>query len=213
VGGLRYGVNKEGPMPRISDDRRADRRRQIADAALRCFRRRGFENTSMADIIGEAGLSAGAIYVHFEGKQDLVRQVISDVFAVRSAELADLAGREPLPGPKQVVREFADRIANAGDAELRLYAWATSLHDAELGGLMAQHAAARQRLYSAYFRVWLGHVGLDEATAAARCDGLAELLVGICQGLVVQYALVPDFDPERYLAALDWVAAAKAGAA
>jgi hypothetical protein len=30
---------------------------------------------------------------------------------------------------------------------------------------------------------------------------------------VVQYALVPDFDPERYLAALDWVAAAKAGAA
>ncbi|HRA74680.1 MAG TPA: TetR/AcrR family transcriptional regulator [Propionicimonas sp.] len=200
-------------MPRISDDRRADRQRQIADAALRCFRRRGFENTSMADIITETGMSAGAIYVHFESKQELVRRVISEVFAARGAELADLADRDPLPAPKQVVREFADRIADASDAELRLYAWATSLHDAELGGLMARHAATRQRLYRAYFLVWLQRVGLDEATAALRCDGLAELLVGICQGLVVQYALVPDFDPERYLAALDWVAAAKAGAA
>ena len=43
-------------MPKISDDRRSQRRRQIAAAALRCFIRQGFEATSMADIVTDSAL-------------------------------------------------------------------------------------------------------------------------------------------------------------
>ena len=52
-------------MPKVTDEYRIAKREEIADAALRAFRRKGFQGASMADIIAESGLSAGAIYGHF----------------------------------------------------------------------------------------------------------------------------------------------------
>jgi AcrR family transcriptional regulator len=39
-----------------------DRRTQILDAALVCFAKRGFHQTSMHDISADAGISVGLIY-------------------------------------------------------------------------------------------------------------------------------------------------------
>ncbi len=43
----------------------------ILDAALRCFGKRGYHQTSVDDIAERARLSKGAIYWHFPGKRDL----------------------------------------------------------------------------------------------------------------------------------------------
>lgn len=51
-------------------------RERIILAALGCIARKGVEGTSMADIWKEAGLSAGALYVHFRNKNDLVAQCL-----------------------------------------------------------------------------------------------------------------------------------------
>jgi AcrR family transcriptional regulator len=189
-------------MPKITEDQRSDRRRQIAAAALRCFVRNGFEATSMGDIIAESGLSAGAIYLHYENKQDLIRKVVRDVFLERTSELAELHKRDPLPDPAQVVREFVERIHDAAGVEIRLHAWSTCLRDPELGLLMADYAAERHASYRSYVQAWLVRQGLSEALAAERADGLAELIIGICQGFVAQSALVKGFDPEGYLRAI-----------
>ena len=50
----------------------ADRQRQILRAAAECFARKGFHQTTMDDIAREAGISAGLIYRHFAGKEDLI---------------------------------------------------------------------------------------------------------------------------------------------
>jgi len=42
-------------MPRLTEARQQSRREQIVQAPLRCFARRGLADTSMADIIAEAG--------------------------------------------------------------------------------------------------------------------------------------------------------------
>jgi 3,4-dihydroxy 2-butanone 4-phosphate synthase/GTP cyclohydrolase II len=47
------------------------RRRQILDAALRCFNRAGLAETKMGDICTEAGVSTGSVYHHFAGKDQL----------------------------------------------------------------------------------------------------------------------------------------------
>ena len=46
-------------MPRVSEAHLAARREQIIEAATRCFLRNGFHQTSMQDVIKEAGLSVG----------------------------------------------------------------------------------------------------------------------------------------------------------
>lgn len=48
-------------MPKISDAQRTARRTQILDAFRVCVAREGFHRTSMAEVIGEAGLSPGEI--------------------------------------------------------------------------------------------------------------------------------------------------------
>ena len=59
-------------MPRVSDEYLEQRRRQILDAAQRCFARKGFHETSMQDVFRESGLSAGAVYRYFKSKNELV---------------------------------------------------------------------------------------------------------------------------------------------
>lgn len=60
-------------MARTPDPQLAEkRRRQILDAALRCFARKGFHQTSMHEICAEAGLSAGALYRYFPSKSELI---------------------------------------------------------------------------------------------------------------------------------------------
>src|SRR3954470_18901979 len=59
-------------MPRVSEEHLERRRRQILDAARRCFVRKGVHETSMQDIFAESGLSAGAVYRYFKSKNEIV---------------------------------------------------------------------------------------------------------------------------------------------
>jgi AcrR family transcriptional regulator len=47
-------------------------RARILDAALRLFRDRGFDATTMRDVAAEAGVATGAAYYYYRSKEDLV---------------------------------------------------------------------------------------------------------------------------------------------
>ena len=59
-------------MPKVSPEHADARRRQILEAAFRCFSRKGFHGTTMREIFEEAGLSAGAVYSYFESKGEII---------------------------------------------------------------------------------------------------------------------------------------------
>lgn len=56
-------------MARVTDAHIEARKGQIIDAAWICFARNGYHRTTMQDIATEAGISAGAIYRYFDGKE------------------------------------------------------------------------------------------------------------------------------------------------
>ena len=68
-------------MPKVTEAHRESRREQILIAAWKCFSRKGFHSTSMADVIKEAGLSAGAVYLYFRSKDEIIVAVGTQVFA------------------------------------------------------------------------------------------------------------------------------------
>ncbi|MEO3825649.1 TetR/AcrR family transcriptional regulator [Actinomadura sp. B10D3] len=82
-------------MPRITDDRRAANRARIVAAARRRFSRDGFHRTSMPDIAREAGVSVGAPYRYFAGKEEIIVEIASGAFRVMFdpvERLVDTAG-------------------------------------------------------------------------------------------------------------------------
>jgi TetR/AcrR family transcriptional repressor of uid operon len=71
-----------------------DRRSQILDAALVCFAKRGFHQTSMHDISGEAGISVGLIYRYFENKEAVI-SAMADRHKKEISEMLERARQAP----------------------------------------------------------------------------------------------------------------------
>ncbi|WP_280771777.1 TetR/AcrR family transcriptional regulator [Salipaludibacillus daqingensis] len=59
---------------------RQDRKQEFLDTALELFYEKGYEKTTIKDIINQVGLSKGAFYHYFESKEDVIEQ-ISETFA------------------------------------------------------------------------------------------------------------------------------------
>ncbi|AKU17052.1 TetR/AcrR family transcriptional regulator [Luteipulveratus mongoliensis] len=83
-------------MPKVTEEYRAARRQQILEAAWTCFARNGFHATSMADVIKESGLSAGAVYGYFVNKEDLIQQAAEATIGQAAGPVArDLSALDP----------------------------------------------------------------------------------------------------------------------
>ena len=52
---------------------------KLLSAAYRLFSTKGFENTTLADVACEAGLTRGAVYWHFQDKNDLLNQLVIQI--------------------------------------------------------------------------------------------------------------------------------------
>ncbi len=72
-------------MSRVSRAQAEANHRAIEDAASKLFRERGLDAVSIADIMGEAGLTHGGFYGHFPSKDALAARACEAAFGV-SAE-------------------------------------------------------------------------------------------------------------------------------
>lgn len=61
---------------KTSSSSKASRRDRVLSAASALFARWGFDKTSVDDIAREAGISKGAVYLEFPGKEELFRAVL-----------------------------------------------------------------------------------------------------------------------------------------
>lgn len=189
-------------MPKLTDDRRTARRTEITQAAARCFEVKGFEAASMADIVKESGLSAGAIYVHFENKDDLIRQVMREALDDRADELDNIAERIPLPTPTELIHELVEGATRRKSSALRIHSWSACLRNPALVDLLRDFAGRRDAALAAYMRAWLIHQGVDAAEANRRSQPLAALVAALFQGFLMQTTLDPAQSMDQLLDAV-----------
>ncbi|WP_426998474.1 TetR/AcrR family transcriptional regulator [Pseudarthrobacter sp. N5] len=195
-------------MPRVTDAYRLARRLEIAAAARRCFGRKGFQATSMADIIAESGLSAGAIYGHFKSKDELIEASVREILDRLLGEIDAVRSSDPLPEPHEVLRTFLRGIReDIVDLGLLIQVWAEAMTDPGLGRLTAGTVTGLKKFFAGYLTTWYTQSrGLTPSEASARAGKYAAVMLGACQGFIVQSALIPGFDAEEYLAGLDVIA-------
>lgn len=190
-------------MPKVTDAHRAARRHEIASAALRCFARKGFQATSVADIIAESGLSAGAIYGHYKSKEELIALAIGEVLDLRFADVEAARNASPMLSPGELVGLLVRGITTEiGDLGLLVQIWAQAAVDSEMRPLLQRIGDKVTAIFHDYLRDWYGReAGLDSEDAEQSAALNAGLYVGILQGYVLQTTIFSDFDGERYLAA------------
>lgn len=73
-------------------------RQRLLAAARQLFGERGYEDTSVEDVLSASGVARGALYHHFKGKAELFDAVAEAVFAevASTTDVAARAGATPL---------------------------------------------------------------------------------------------------------------------
>lgn len=190
-------------MPKVTEEHRAARREQILDATQRCAAREGFHKTTMADVIAESGLSAGAVYGYFKGKTALIEALAGRSFAAFSGILSDAATQ---PGPVTVegavaaVLEHVDRmVAESGGslAKVAVHAWSEAARDDRVAEIL------RATLQGVHQR-WVEVLDRAERDGTIRRgldhERVARALVGLMPGYLVQGLLLGLTDARSYSA-------------
>jgi AcrR family transcriptional regulator len=73
------------------EERKAETREMIFQAARKVFSEKGYHKAQIADIVKSAGISTGSIYAHFKDKRDLFEQIIRETNEVLRARLRELS--------------------------------------------------------------------------------------------------------------------------
>jgi AcrR family transcriptional regulator len=120
-------------MPKVKPETLAATREEILAAAETCVARQGFHRTTMQDVIRESGLSAGCIYGHFAGKEELMRAIGESRHARDSALLAVGGGDpDPLESLRAIARASLSDLQKEQGLRARrvaLQLWAEALRD------------------------------------------------------------------------------------
>lgn len=89
---------KGGSSSKPSKTPVSDKRQAILLAGIKVFAQKGFFNSKVADIAGEAGIADGTVYLYFKSKEDILHSIfdraMAEFIAEGKSELASLTSAE-----------------------------------------------------------------------------------------------------------------------
>lgn len=146
--------------PLTREQRKAQTRTQLLDAARKVFLREGFLRASVEEVAADAGFTTGAVYSAFGGKAELFLAVLDQRIDERARDMHEAARTAPSPeaGARNVARQWIDTLRQEPEWTLLLIEfWVFAARDPRL---QKEVTARHRRLMEATARIW------DEAAAA-----------------------------------------------
>jgi AcrR family transcriptional regulator len=184
-------------MPKISEDQRQARRRQILTAAWKCFSQRGIHATSMEEIIREANLSAGAVYLYYKSKDELILAAISTYTEELRGLLIPILMREEASPPAEFVREITRTITSHTRRRglnlnaIILMCWGEAQSNEKVKDLIA---GFQKKYLDALTRVVRQWQKRGEITAKGKPAEVGQAIHSFFLGFIVQSALIGKID-------------------
>ena len=192
-------------MPKVTEEHRLARRAQIVGAARRCVIEEGFHKTTMADVIRESGLSAGAVYGYFKSKEEIVAAIAEDALsAVDEVFQKILATENPLT-PLAALETALDHVVAVAErpggdvTRVAVQAWAEALRNpAIMSTALGKYTQLRDHFEAVARRAQA------DGTVDAETDPrhIAQVMFGLIPGFIIQRLLLGDVTAESYKAGL-----------
>jgi AcrR family transcriptional regulator len=186
-------------MPRVSQQYRDARRREILEAAARCFAENGFHSTSMQDFFTASGLTAGLVYRYFSTKDELIASVAGEALRQLLAGVDEAIRAEPPPAVEEVIGSMLATIDELDRHQrmtrIALQVWAEATRNPSVAPILTGGIVRIRE-------------SLETLVRGAQADGqidpgvepgyAARALVALIPGFIVQRALDPDLDRAAY---------------
>ncbi|MFI7597112.1 TetR/AcrR family transcriptional regulator [Actinoplanes sp. NPDC049681] len=189
-------------MPRVSEDHLTARREQILAAARTCFLRNGLHNTSMQDLIREAGLSVGAVYRYFKSKNDIISAISETVAGGLAAQLDEIAADPDLSltaALDRVMDVIDEQVRPDGNFPLALQVWSEATLDPAIGEIVRERYVGMR---APFVTIAERAIARGELRAGGDAQAVSAVLFGMIPGYALQRQLVGFPDRTTYLAGL-----------
>jgi len=165
-------------------------RTRILASALDCFARRGYEASGVAEICQAAGVSKGAFYYHFEGKQALFQSLLSAWLADLELSLTHAAsGAKSVPERLMKMAHMAQGIFRSDNPQAPLFLefWSQASRDPAI----RQAVIAPYRSFQDYFAALIQQ-GINEGSLQpVEARAAAQALISLTSGLFLQHLVDP----------------------
>ncbi len=192
-------------MPKLKPQEVEERRREIIEAARRCFLQNGFHQTTTDEICREAAITPGGLYHYFDSKEAIISAVIEDAARnnVENLKSTAEASGDTRSAVQALASQFFERIRDPeldSVTRLDMEIWAETLRNEKLAGTTRESRALRRGWLE-----WLIRRAVDEGVYTKDVDpkGLANLIMSIFDGLRLGRLLWrDDFDVDGALSAL-----------
>ena len=175
-------------MPRVSAAHEQEVRDRILAAAARVFAEKGYHSSTIADVVRESGLSVGAIYSYFTGKDELIRLACDgiaarglDELAARLAPATTTAERLAI-AIRLYVETIDDYDGDPGQVSL-VQAWAEADREPGVREMLARR---RERLAGAGQLLLRQGVISGELPAWLDVDAVTRGFLALLDGLLLQ---------------------------
>jgi AcrR family transcriptional regulator len=192
-------------MPKVTEEHRLARRAQIVDAARRCVIDEGFHKTTMADVIRESGLSAGAVYGYFKSKEELVAAIAEDALASVDELFQKILATEQMVTPLMALELALNHVVAVAErpggdvTRVAIQAWGEALRNPAIMAI----ARGKYTLLRDNFEAVARRAQAD-GTVDPDADprDIAEVMFGFLPGFLLQRLLLGDVTAESYTAGL-----------
>jgi AcrR family transcriptional regulator len=182
-------------MARVTQAHVEARTEDILAAAVRLFGSRGIEKTTMADIAAEAGLSAGAIYRYFPGKEALLDAVFEAAVRENAANFEAAAAASTSPMAALFSIGEAVTRGEGKDCSMWLEAMLAGIRDPEHIG--KRHRTVTVRIAEQIEQLLRAGQASGELDPALDAHALSLLLLAYTQGMQIMVAEAQSDEPAR----------------
>jgi AcrR family transcriptional regulator len=166
---------------------------RLLDAAVSLFAEKGFDATSVQEIVERAAVTKGAMYHYFKSKDDLLYEIYHGLISQQLAHLNRILSTGGPPGEQvraiivDLVQTTAARLAEAAIFSQEMH----KLADEPMAALRAQ----RRRYHKALRDLIAGGQAAGDFASVASAETVALLVFGIVNQLPQWYQLAQWYQP------------------
>jgi len=156
----------------------------ILNAAAKCFARKGFSSTTLAEIGKELGLRKSIVHYYFASKAALIHEVQSftyNKYLDKVREVLSTSKETSQQGRAMDALKSLWEVRSATNVGLNIEVWSASRNDPELRRRAAALLAEKRRMITDGITAALGTDSLQQV----RTEALAMLILSVLDGLSV----------------------------
>jgi AcrR family transcriptional regulator len=186
------------PKRLTRQEKQAQTRERLLEAAVRVFLRRGLQGSSVEEIAAEAGFTRGAFYSNFKSKEELFVELLQDRVYRQYAEMADEAQARP-GTPRERLRWGIERVRDVQKGEaggwlfrLWLECLTQAARDEGFRELAATFWSGNRAVLAENVKTTFKEIGRKPPLPAKQ---IATAMIALDVGLAVQHLVDPDEVP------------------